>query len=130
MKFFNYVITRQFILFVLVGGLGSIVYFGLLSGLTRWFGVVPVTALGIAFIAQQVTGFFCNKFFVFSNEDLQKIYEQIGWYLGMMIFCFAFNESFLWIGTEYIHLAPETTQIISNPILTVLVFPLNKKVFS
>nr|WP_045771075.1 GtrA family protein [Xanthomonas albilineans] len=72
--------SKQFVLFLIAGGLAAVVNFGSRIVLSHWLRYVP--AIFIAYCFGMITAFLLNRFFVFSNAG-NRLYQQIIWFVAI-----------------------------------------------
>nr|WP_045761348.1 GtrA family protein [Xanthomonas albilineans] len=72
--------SKQFVLFLIAGGLAAAVNFGSRIVLSHWLHYVP--AIFIAYCFGMITAFLLNRFFVFSNAG-NRLYQQIIWFVAI-----------------------------------------------
>ncbi len=73
-------LSRQFFLFILAGGLAAGVNFGSRILLSQWFDYVP--AIVLAYLLGMATAFLLNRLFVF-NEAKNAIHHQALWFAAV-----------------------------------------------
>jgi len=72
--------SRQFVLFLLAGGLAAAVNFGSRILLSQWLEYVP--AIFGAYCLGMITAFTLNKVFVFSDAD-NRLHHQVLWFIAI-----------------------------------------------
>ena len=75
-------ITRQFVKFVIAGGIAALVNFGSRIVLSLWLPYVP--AIVVAYCVGMLTAFIINKLFVF-QEGGGKLHHQASWFVAVNI---------------------------------------------
>lgn len=71
-------ISRQFLLFLVAGGIAAGVNFGTRIVLSHWLDYVP--AIVIAYCLGMVTAFVLNRQFVFERSS-SGVHRQAGWFI-------------------------------------------------
>lgn len=71
-------LSRQFVLFVVAGGLAAAVNFGSRIVFSQWLHYVP--AIVIAYCLGMITAFTLNKLFVF-NQASNRLHHQVLWFI-------------------------------------------------
>jgi putative flippase GtrA len=72
------VLSRQFVLFLVAGGLAAAVNFCSRIAFSHWLHYVP--AIVIAYCLGMITAFTLNKLFVF-NEASNRLHHQVLWFI-------------------------------------------------
>ncbi len=75
-------ITRQFVKFVIAGGIAAVVNFGSRIVLSRWMPYVP--AIVVAYCIGMLTAFIINKLFVFQDSD-RGLHHQVSWFIAVNV---------------------------------------------
>src|SRR5690242_6547422 len=73
-------ISRQFVKFVVAGGIAAAVNFGSRIVLSLWMPYVP--AIVVAYCIGMLTAFIINKLFVF-QEGGGKLHHQASWFVAV-----------------------------------------------
>ena len=73
-------LSRQFVLFLVAGGLAAAVNFGSRILLSQWLHYVP--AIVIAYCLGMITAFTLNKLFVFSDAG-NRLHHQVLWFIAI-----------------------------------------------
>lgn len=73
-------ISRQFVKFVVAGGIAAVVNFGSRIVLSLWMPYVP--AIVVAYCIGMLTAFIINKLFVF-QESGGKLHHQASWFVAV-----------------------------------------------
>ncbi|MEE7546089.1 GtrA family protein [Xanthomonas sp. Kuri4-1] len=71
-------LSRQFLLFILAGGLAAAVNFGSRIILSQWLHYVP--SIVAAYLLGMVTAFTLNRMFVFNHAD-NPLHHQVAWFV-------------------------------------------------
>ncbi|WP_165711244.1 GtrA family protein [Stenotrophomonas maltophilia] len=71
-------LSRQFILFLVAGGLAAAVNFGSRIVISQWLHYVP--AIVIAYCLGMITAFTLNKLFVFGQAS-NRLHHQVLWFI-------------------------------------------------
>jgi putative flippase GtrA len=71
---------RQFVTFVVAGGLAAAVNVGVRSLLGLWLDYGP--SIVLAYIAGMITAFVLNRMFVFSNTS-NRLHRQVAWFTAI-----------------------------------------------
>lgn len=74
------ILSRQFLLFLIVGGLAAAVNFGSRMVLSHWIAYVP--AIIIAYVLGMISAFTLNKIFVF-NQARNRLHHQMLWFTAI-----------------------------------------------
>ncbi len=74
------ILSRQFVLFLIAGGLAAAVNFGSRIVLSHWLHYVP--AIVIAYCLGMVTAFLLNRLFVFSDAG-NRLHQQVAWFIAI-----------------------------------------------
>lgn len=74
------VLSRQFVLFVVAGGLAAAVNFGSRIVISHWLHYVP--SILIAYCLGMITAFTLNKLFVF-NQARNLLRQQVLWFIAI-----------------------------------------------
>lgn len=75
-------ITRQFVKFVVAGGIAAVVNFGSRILLSRWMAYVP--AIVVAYCIGMLTAFIINRQFVFEESD-RPLHHQAWWFTAVNV---------------------------------------------
>lgn len=75
-------ITRQFVKFVIAGGIAAVVNFGSRIVLSLWMPYVP--AIVVAYCIGMLTAFIINKLFVFQDSD-GALHHQVSWFIAVNV---------------------------------------------
>jgi len=76
------VITRQFVKFVVAGGIAAVVNFGSRILLSLWVPYVP--AIVLAYCIGMLTAFIINRQFVFEDSD-RPLHHQAWWFTAVNV---------------------------------------------
>jgi putative flippase GtrA len=95
--------TSRFFLYLLGGGVGTLVYVGLLYVLSTLNSNLFVLWSAIAFIVSHGVSFPFQKFWTFRNRELRTIKKQMFWYFALGVVYLLVNAGLLHFWVYYEH---------------------------
>ncbi|WP_077439503.1 GtrA family protein [Rhodanobacter sp. C01] len=79
-------VDRQFLLFLITGGLAALVNFFSRIGFSRWMDYTP--AIILAYACGMITAFVLNRLFVF-RHSINRLHHQMFWFAVVNLFAVA-----------------------------------------
>ncbi|PIT88747.1 MAG: hypothetical protein COU29_00670 [Candidatus Magasanikbacteria bacterium CG10_big_fil_rev_8_21_14_0_10_36_32] len=122
--------VSQVLRFLSAGGLGVLLYYLVLYGLTDLIGVCYIISAVIASIANLILSFILQKFWTFENKNRKNVRRQMIIYTTMWILFLAANLLLLYVMVEYAHFWYLAAQAIITVVLTVTSYFATKKIFA
>ncbi len=122
---------KETILYVIFGGLTTLLNIVTFYVLFQWLGVDKVPANVIAWIVGVLFAFFTNKSFVFESKDwsLKNFLWEFLTFMGARLFSLLFDTVFLLFFTEWVfHFDTMVIKIISNIFVIIINYVLSKLV--
>ena len=120
---------KETILYVVFGGLTTLLNLVTFYVLFQWLGVDKVPANIAAWIVGVLFAFFTNKSFVFGSKDwsLKNFLWEFLTFMGARLFSLLFDTVFLLFFTEWVfRFDPMIIKIISNIFVIIINYVLSK----
>ena len=114
-------ITRQFVRYFLVAGLGYVVDVGMLYILHEHFGVYYLYAAIASFVLGLVVVYIMSSLFVFSNSKLKSKYLEIGIFSLIGVIGLIILTGLMWVLTSFLGV----NYLIAKVLATVVVYTWN-----
>ena len=105
--------------FSVVGGIGGLVYYGLLYGLTEFVGMWYITSSVVASLVRYLLNFTLQKFWTFRNRTKRTVNRQLTQYSILALTKWVLNTALLYVLVEYLHLWYLLAQGILSILLSV-----------
>ncbi|HEY4489255.1 MAG TPA: GtrA family protein [Candidatus Paceibacterota bacterium] len=118
----------EFLRFLPVGGVTSVIDFGILIILTEHFEVHYLLSAAVGFLAGQVWSYFMCVNWVFATCSVDGHTTRFGTFLLISMVGLAITEFFLWYFTEIAGLYYLLSKIIASAVAFLLLFFIRKKV--
>lgn len=115
--------------FLIAGGVGSMIYFLVFSGLIEIYNVDYKVSVFIGWAISTFVGFFIQKYLVFNNEQTEKIWVQGILFFVKSFIIFITNYPSLTYIVETYSIHPIIAQIIVVPFITFLSYVVSKIIF-
>jgi dolichol-phosphate mannosyltransferase len=113
---------RQFIKFLIVGGLGTIITIVLLYIFTEFVGIYYIISSIFAFIIAMTHNFILNKIWTFKEKISLEFWNKYLKFVLVSISAFAVNISFLYIFTELIGIYYLLSQVLAIGVAFIINF--------
>lgn len=123
-------IFNQIIKFLIGGGLGAFIYYGLYYSLTKHYEIFYIFSAITAAIPSILFGFLIKKYWVFENKKNNRIKRELFQYLVLTISIFLFNIVLLWILVSHLEFHFLDSQLVLSALLTIFSFIITRKIFS
>ncbi len=121
-------LAQQFSRYLVVGGLASVVDFGLLYLLTEFAGIHYLISAAIAFLFGLLTNYYLSRLWVFNRRTLKSVSMELVVFTGIGVVGLALNEVIIWFAREKIHFHYMMAKAISAGILLIWNFGARKSV--
>ncbi len=115
--------------FLIAGGFGAVVNYGILFLLTEYGGIWYITSSWIAFVVHCIVNFVTQKIWAFENTEIQKAPMQFMGYIGIAVACLIANTIILYGLVERVGIRYIPAQLSASVILTVASFGVTKRLF-
>lgn len=116
--------------FMAGGSIAVFVYWAILYTLTEYFHILYLTSSVIGWVASYFVSFTIQKFWTFKNRDKAGTSRQFKLYVMMAIGILLSNTVFLYALVECAKFDYIIAQIIISPVLTVVSFFTQRKIFA
>ena len=124
-----YIKYKEIVLYIIVGGLTTVVNFVIYFLLTKLLGVNYLISNCLAWIGAVIFAFFTNKFYVFESKKKNNIIKEFVLFTGTRLFSFLIETLLLFIGVELIKLDDGIVKILVAIIVVILNYFFTKFIF-
>lgn len=112
---------RQFGKFLIIGGISTLINYGIFAGLHTWMHVEYLVAAIFGYITGLLFGFLYNRRWTF-RSTMQKKYHEFASYFGVYIISLGLSMLFLRFLVEYALIAPLLANIFAIGLSTITNF--------
>lgn len=120
-KLFNIFFSRTFFMYVLFGGLATIVDWSIFALGIYSFGMHYTLAVTISFSFGSITNFILNKYLNFQNK-YKKVHLQFLLYLVIALIGLALTLLFMWLMIDSMAIGELTARVITTAIVLIYNF--------
>ncbi len=107
----------QLFRYLLVGGTAFVVDFGLLLGLTEWYGVHYLFAAALSFVAGLTVNYLLSIRWVFSEHTLHSRATEFSLFALIGVAGLGLNEAIIWLATECLRFHYLASKIIAAAVV-------------
>jgi putative flippase GtrA len=115
---------KQFVIFSVVGAIGTLGHYSVLIILVELFDLNPVLATTFGFITGALINYILNYHITFKSKKAHK--EALTKFLLVAVIGAAINSLIMYLGTEIIGLHYMISQILATGLVLILNFIVNK----
>ena len=112
---------RQFGKFLIIGGISTLINYGVFFGLYTWMHADYLVAAVIGYMTGLLFGFLYNRRWTFCSTT-QKKYHEFASYFGVYIISLGLSMLFLYVLVEYAMMTPLLANIFAIGLSTVTNF--------
>lgn len=108
---------KIFVKYCIVGGTAAIVDFGLLFGLTEFFGVYYLYSATVSFVLSALTNYTLNRRWTFRSDGKKR--RQIPIFFAVATMGLAINNSIMYVGVEKLGLWYMLAKVLATGIVLI-----------
>ncbi|KKT81613.1 MAG: hypothetical protein A3B99_00660 [Candidatus Yanofskybacteria bacterium RIFCSPHIGHO2_02_FULL_44_12b] len=116
--------------FLVAGGAGTLVYYGVLYCLTEFLGIWYIASAIIAWTLNWGINFTLQKRYTFRDKSTGTVNRQLRQYFAMAIGFLVLNTTLLYAMVEYLGMDYLIAQLILSAIFSILSFFISRYIFS
>ena len=116
---------RQFIFYVFVGAIATVIDWGTFFGVNSFFKIDYRIAVGISFTLGATANYILNKIVTFRDKTKQ-IVTQVGIYIAVTVFSLFCSVILMHIQVEIFEITPMTARVITTGIMLFANFLMHK----
>lgn len=110
-------LIRQFLYFGIVGGIATVVDFGVLALLTETGLMGPVWAAAISFTASVLVNYALSMRFVFTHREDMARSVEIAAFILLSVIGLGINEVIMWLGVEVLHVHYLIDKVVATAVV-------------
>lgn len=126
--FLKRALNRETVSYLIVGGLTTLLDWGLFTVLVKSLGMDHLIANIISTAAAIFFAFFANKFIVFRSmgRDKNTLFSELGRFLGSRLATFLLQEALLFLGVNLLHFDSVLMKMLTSVLVIILNYFLSK----
>lgn len=126
--FLKRALNRETVSYLIVGGLTTLLDWGLFTVLVKSLGMDHLIANIISTAAAIFFAFFSNKFIVFRSmgRDKNTLFSELGRFLGSRLATFLLQEALLFLGVNLLHFDSVLMKMLTSVLVIILNYFLSK----
>lgn len=119
---FKSIISQRLVRYLISGGTGAAVDFGLLFALTDWLGLWYLASAVIAFVVAFGVSFVLQKLWTFRDRATDRVKRQLAFYLAVALANLVLNTALVFVFVEYAGLYYLFAQFLAAGLIAVSSF--------
>jgi len=126
--FLKRALNRETVSYLIVGGLTTLLDWGLFTVLVKSLGMDHLIANIISTAAAILFAFFANKFIVFRSmgRDKGTLFSELGRFLSSRLATFLLQEALLFLGVNLLHFDSVLMKMLTSVLVIILNYFLSK----
>lgn len=119
---------HQFLKYCIGGGIGFIIYFGTLYGLTEFANLWYLASATVAFFTSAAANYFFQRYITFKDNKTDKVWQQFLVFSAVAIVGLLINNSILYIAVEFLNIWYVIAAFMAAAIVLIWNFIANKRI--